>query len=267
VTAGRLPRVLELRPIAAVMDFARDWIARFIGVQGIDRSMAIAAQSYTALFPLLIVYASVLPSDRDFADVLIQRFELTGAAAESVERAFAPSGDVRSSVTVVGAGLLLVSALSFTRGLQRLYESSFGLPTLGMRNTKWGLLWLVIVCVIVGVRPMILGGLDGTVELVVSLLVGWVLWIATPYLLLGRRLRPSRVAPIAVLSTIGMTGVGIWSAIWMPHTVAVSSREFGVIGVGFALLTWLVAVAGVLVVAATGGAVIADRLEREPPAT
>ena len=161
--AERLPRVLELRPIAAVMDFARDWIARFIGVQGIDRSMAIAAQSYTALFPLLIVYASVLPSDRDFADVLIQRFELTGAAAESVERAFAPSGDVRSSVTVVGAGLLLVSALSFTRGLQRLYESSFGLPTLGMRNTKWGLLWLVI-------------GTTIFVLTVVGIFLLWALW-------------------------------------------------------------------------------------------
>jgi membrane protein len=266
VTAGRLPRFLEFRPIAAVMDFARDWITRFIGIQGIDRSMAIGAQAYTALFPLLIVYASVLPYDADFADAIIQRFELTGAAAASVESAFAPSGEVQSSVTAIGVLLLLVSALSFSRGMQRLYETAFGLPTLGMKNTKWGLLWLALICLIAAVRPVALGGLGGTAELVASLAVAGVIWLATPYLLLGRRARAGRLAPVAVLSTIGMTGVGIWSAIWMPVAVASSSREFGVIGVGFALLTWLVAIGSVLVVAATGGAVIAERLERRRPA-
>jgi len=63
-----------------------------------------------------------------------------------------------------------------------------------------------------------------------------------------------------VLSVIGMTGVGIWSVLWMPHTIASSADQFGVIGIGFALLTWFVAVAGVLVVAATGGAMVSDRL-------
>jgi membrane protein len=83
----------------------------------------------------------------------------------------------------------------------------------------------------------------------------------TPYLLLGRRLSWRRLAPVAVLSTIGMTGVGIWSVIWMPHVVASSAKQFGVIGVGFALLTWLVAAAVVLTIAAAGGAVVADRVD------
>lgn len=262
MTAGRLPRVLSLGPVAAVMSFARDWIARFLAVQGIDRAMAIGAQAYTALFPLLIVYASVLPSDRDFADALVDRFDLTGAAAESVEQAFAPSGTVRSSVTALGIVLLLVSALSFTRGLQRLYEGAYGLPTLGVRNTGWGLLWLAVVCAILVLRPIALGPLGSVAETIASLAVAAVAWLATPYLLLGRRIRWTRLAPVAVLTTIGMTAVGIWSAIWMPHTFAALSREFGVIGVGFALLTWLVAVGIVLVVAAAGGATIADRFDR-----
>jgi membrane protein len=261
VTANRLPRVLSLGPIAAVMSFARDWIARFLAVQGIDRAMAIGAQAYTAMFPLIIVYVSLLPADRSFADTLVERFDLSGAAAESVQNAFAPSGTVQSSVTVLGIGLLLVSALAFTRGLQRLYEGSFGLPTLGMRNTKWGLLWLTVVCTVLVLRPLLLGGLSGVAETVGSLVLSGAVWLATPYLLLGRRLRAAQLAPVAALSTIGMTGVGIWSAIWMPHTLAASSRQFGVIGIGFALLTWLVAIACVLVAAASGGATISDRLE------
>ena len=86
----------------------------------------------------------------------------------------------------------------------------------------------------------------------------------------ARRLRWLRLLPVAVLSVAGMTGVGVWSVLWMPHTIAASADQFGVIGIGFALLTWMVAVAGVLVVAATGGALISDRLLNwtggEPPA-
>jgi hypothetical protein len=51
----------------------------------------------------------------------------------------------------------------------------------------------------------------------------------------------------------------VWAVLWMPHTLATSARQFGVIGIGFALLTYLVVVAAVLVVATTGGALIADR--------
>src|SRR5213592_4884623 len=58
----------------AVIELAREWLARFIAVQGFDRAMSISAYAYSALFPLLIVYASVLPraSNKDFSDVLIK---------------------------------------------------------------------------------------------------------------------------------------------------------------------------------------------------
>jgi membrane protein len=247
------------------MSFAREWIARFIAVQGIDRAMAIGAQAYTALFPLVIVYASLLPNDRNFADTLVTRFGLTGASAESVQNAFAPAGTVQSSVTGLGLTLLLISALAFTRGLQRLYEGVFGLPSLGMRNTKWALLWLAVVCAFLTVRPLVIGWLEGVLESTGSLVISAIVWLVTPYLLLGRRMHWKRLAPIAVLSTVGMTGVGIWSVLWLPRTLASSSAEFGVIGVGFALLTWLVGIACVLVAAAAGGATITERFERSHP--
>jgi hypothetical protein len=48
----------------------------------VDRAMAIGAQAYTALIPLLIVYASLLPraDNEDFADTMIKEFELTPRA-------------------------------------------------------------------------------------------------------------------------------------------------------------------------------------------
>src|ERR1700759_2439304 len=119
--------------------------------------MAIGASAYTALFPLLIVYASVLPRDsnRSFAETLIKRMDLSGSTADAVRAAFAPPGAVQSGVTVLSVVLLIISALSFSRALQRLYEGAFGLEKRGMRDTKYDLLWLAVICAEAVVRPWV----------------------------------------------------------------------------------------------------------------
>ena len=244
------------------LDVARDWTQRFVAIQGIDRGMALGAQAYTALIPLLIVYVSVLPrgDNEDFADVMIKEFELRGSTAASFKRAFAPAGEVESSVTALGVLLLIVSALSFTRGMQRLYEGVFDLTKLGIRNTPRAILWLLVVTVAVAVRPLVLDLIGGWLHAAATLTLSTILWLITPYLLLGRRVSWQRLLPGALLTAIGMAGVGVWAVIWMPHTLATSARQFGVIGIGFAMLTYLVAVGVVVVVATTGGALIADRI-------
>src|SRR4051812_8647878 len=253
--AARL-RDRPLWVVGAVADLLRDWVARFFAIQAFDRAMSIGAYAYTALFPLLIVYSALAPrtESKDFADVLIDEFNLTGAAAQSVKLAFAPGGEVQSGVTLLGIFLLLYSMLSFSRGLQRLYESAFGLPELGMRNTPRGLIWLVFLIALFTLRPTLMAPLDGGLRLVATLALSVATWLVTPYLLLGRRLRWSRLLPAALLTAVGMAGVAIWSVIWMPRTIAASAQQFGVIGIGFALMSWLFAAAVVIVIATAGGA-------------
>jgi membrane protein len=214
------------------------------------------------LIPLLIVYVSLMPrsSNEDFADVMIREFELRGATAASFKRAFASPSDVESGVTAVGVTLLVVSALSFTRGMQRLYEGVYDLAKLGVRNTPRALLWLLVVTVFVSLRPIVLEPLHGWVNAAVTLALSTLMWLVTPYLLLGHRVSVKRLLPGALMTALGMAGVGVWSVIWMPHTLANSASQFGLIGIGFALLTWLVAIGVVLVVATTGGALISDRM-------
>jgi membrane protein len=257
-------RAAPLAVIHWVLDLARDWLQRFVNVQGFDRAMSISAYAYTALFPLLIVYASLLPrgNNEDFSDVLVKEFDLNGATAQSVKVAFAPAGEVQSSVTLLGVGLLLISALSFSRGLQRMFELSYGLKMLGMRNTPRGLVWLAFICAVAAVRPLIMSPLHSWPKVVATIAVGIATWTITPYLLLGRRVAWRRLLPGAVLTDLGLAGVGIWSVLWMPHTFASSAQQFGIIGVGFALMGWLFAVSVVVVVATTGGAMISDRLAR-----
>lgn len=250
------------RLIGAPLRFVRDWLTGFIGLQGFDRAVALAGQAFTALIPLLIVYSAVRSdaSGRDFADELINAFELKGPAAAEVRQAFAPSSEVESSISAFGALILIVSALSFTRALQRLYQLAWNQPSLGVRAAKWGLIWLAIVVVTVTLRPPLLGTVHGVARVVLSIVVSGVVWLIAPYILLGRRVPWRRLGPMAAMTGVGMTALGLASAIWMPHSVAVTAGQFGTIGIAFALLSWLVGYGMVLVVTASGGAVIDARL-------
>jgi membrane protein len=255
---------LFARFLAGPGRFARDWLARFVAIQGVDRATALGGQAFTALFPLLIVYATVVPGrdSRDFAESMIDRFELDGAAAASVRRAFAPAGTVEEGVTVLGVVLLVVSGLSFTRALQRLYEGANGLPALGMRSTPYGVAWLAFTGVVVAVRPVVVDGFTGVAAVVASLAFAVLVYLVTPYLLLARRIDWRRLVPTSLVTAAGMTAVGVAAVIFMPSTVETYADQFGVIGVAFALLTWLVGSGFALVIAAAGGALIDDRLRR-----
>jgi membrane protein len=260
--AHRARAVLAWRILAGPLQLGRDWLVGFVQLQGFDRAVALAGQAFTALIPLLIVYSAVVSdaTGKDFADQIIRLFDLHGSSASAIKQGIASAGEVESSVSTLGAVLLVGSALSFTRALQRLYQLAFEQPSLGFRAAKWGLIWLALVIVILTVRPIVLGWVHGVTLLVLSLAFAFGLWLSTPYVLLARRLPWRRLVPAALLTAVGMTALEICSAIWMPRTVATSSEQFGAIGVAFALLSWLVGAGLVLVVAAAGGAIIDERL-------
>jgi membrane protein len=67
------------------------------------------------------------------------------------------------------------------------------------------------------------------------------------------------LVPADVITALGMSALGAATVIWMPHAVSDSAGRFGVIGIAFALLSWLVVAGFVLVGSATARAVIAER--------
>jgi membrane protein len=58
----------------------------------------------------------------------------------------------------------------------------------------------------------------------------------------------------AGLTAVGVTVLGIWSAIYMPRAIESSAAAYGAIGIALALLTWLWGLGIVLVASAVYGA-------------
>jgi membrane protein len=252
---------------AGPLRLAGAWLERLVAVQVVDRSVALAGRAFTALIPLFIVYDAVVPTidGKNFAQQVIDRFDLKGSAADSVTQALAPTGDVQQTFSVLGILLVIVSALSFGRALQRLYELAFGLPALGgLRGTPSAILWLALIPAFLTVHQVIEAIFGGVLAIVLDLAFAAVLWTVTPFILLGRRVDWRRLLPTGLVTAAAMSGLSVWTVIWMPHAVADSAERYGVIGVAFALLSWLVAAGFVLVGSAAAGAVLSERAWRVP---
>jgi membrane protein len=65
-----------------------------------------------------------------------------------------------------------------------------------------------------------------------------------------------QLLPGAVVASIGQVVVSFYSALWMPRLVTSNAERYGVIGVTFALLAWLIVIGFTVVAAAVVSAEI-----------
>ena len=125
-------------------EFVLRVVNRFQKVAGFDRAIALASGALTATIPLTIVTSAVASElgGKGTAERIIDRYDLTGGGAEAVRDIFAPPTGTSTSLGIVGFLFLMVAVLSFTRAVQRLFEQTWELNPLSVRNTFNGLLWI-----------------------------------------------------------------------------------------------------------------------------
>jgi len=240
--------------------FAGRCLGTFDEIQGIDRATALAAQSFTALIPLLLLLTAALSTGgrNVAADAIIERFRLTGASADAVELLFAGSG--QASVGALSVVLLLFSGLSLTRRLQNMYVQAWRqTPATGMRrslNAAFGLAALLVEMSLLYFARALIRALpiSGVLSWVLTALVSLVLWTSVPWLLLDRRVPWRRLFPLGVLAGVAVGGYGVASTIYMPALIESYSLRYGIFGVTLALVGWLLAICLILVAATAIGA-------------
>ena len=244
--------------LLSLIDFGRRCLARFVELEGFDRAMALAGQAFAALLPLLIVIASVSPnSGDDLSTTLSRRFKLSSGAENALDQAVAQPPD--PGLGALGVFLLVISALSFTRAMQRLYVRAWRLGPLGLRGNIWGLEWLAIFVLFWSLQPVVIHLFSGVLAFAVGLGCSTALWLVTPYFLVAKRIPWQRLVPQALLTALSLDALAIAGAIYLPRAFESTSEEFGVLGVAFTLLSLLFSISLCFVGSAAIGATIGDQ--------
>jgi uncharacterized BrkB/YihY/UPF0761 family membrane protein len=249
-------------------EFVLRVVNRFQKLAGFDRSIALASGALTAVIPLTII-ASALSSQlggRGTADRIIDRFDLTGGGAESVRDVFSPPSGMSTSVGVIGFLFLMLAVLSFSRAVQRLFEQTWELKPLSVRNTFNGLLWiggLTVYIALSGVLHAALG--RGRLELTATLLgtpLSAVFLVWTGWVLSAKRLARQALVPFALLGSALLAVYSLGAAVYVPHLFSTYATRYGVIGAVFAIISALFCVMVVVVASSAAGREVHDELAR-----
>jgi membrane protein len=240
-------------------------LIRIVELRPFDRALALASRAFVALLPLAIVSTSLSPAARDggFAQGLIDRFQLSGDGARLVRQLFATPNQVRGGVTILGLLVLIYSVFGFARLLARLYEDAWRLPRAGVRGMARALLWIGVLGaymgVVIPVRKAVshdTGPFLATVAVVATIVL---IWLLTPYLMLAGRIPYRSLLPTAIITAAAMLASGAVSEVYMPSAITTSGHRYGLVGVSFSLVSWLIGISLVLLVSAAIGAVTAER--------
>jgi uncharacterized BrkB/YihY/UPF0761 family membrane protein len=265
VDRERLIRALTfwLRP-----EFALRVLNRFQKLVGFDRSIALASSALTATIPLTILTsaASSHLGGKDTATRIIDRYGLTGGGAEAVTDVFSPPAGTSTSLGIVGFLLLVVAVLSFTRAVQRLFEQTWELKPLSVRNTPNGLLWaggLTVYLALSGFIHAVFGrsSLELTATLVVMpLSAAFLIWSGR--ILSGKRLAYRDLVPFGAVAAILIAVYSVGAVVYVPHLFSTYATRYGVIGAVFAMISALFCMMLMIVGSSAIGREVHDELDR-----
>jgi len=241
---------------------------RFQLIAGFDRAMALASSALTALIPLAVLAGAVLPhvQAEGVANWLIGRYGLTDGGAEAVRDALAPSTATNTDIGLIGALLLVIAVLSFARAVQRLFERTWELPPLSVRNSFNDLLWivgLIAYLVISGVAHREIGSSRvqvGANLLLTPLTAIFVAWSGR--VLSARRITVKALAPFAIVASLALAVYFAGAAVYLPHLFSSYAGRYGAIGAVFAMISALFGFMAALVASAALGREVFDELGR-----
>jgi membrane protein len=269
-TVVRLDRERILRTLTFWLRpaFVLRTLTRFQRVAGFDRAIALASSAFTTLVPLGIVVSAIVPrlDATQAAQTIINRYGLTGGGAQAVKDLLSPGAGTNTDVSVLGALLLVIAVLSFSRSLQRLFEQTWELKPLSVRNTLNNVLWISVLVGYIAASWWIHHLLDrGRVQIASNLLLlpaSAIFLALSGWLLSAKRIGRARLAPFAILGAlllgVYLTGAGFY----LPHLFSSYASRYGVIGAVLAMISALFAFMVVLVASAAVAREVFEELDR-----
>ena len=242
-----------------------DTLRALIKINLFDRSMTLAAQAFTSLFPLLILVAVLRPrrSGNELGEGLADSLGLDPDASAALEVALPAASTAANSFGLIGILVTVLSATSFSRALVRLYAGIWDVPRPPGLRGLWRLVatllgLVVLVLLLTFVRRVLQGvPLSTVAEAVVACLLGALIWTWVPWVLLAGRVPARLLVPSGVLMGAAMVVLTIAGRIYLPRALSSATRQYGALGISFTYVSWLFVLMLALVTTAVTGAVVA----------
>jgi membrane protein len=225
-----------------------------------DRSMTIAAQFFTSVFPILILFTTWADS-RD-ATRLANAVSLPEETRTVLEGAIQGAGG--TAFGAAGIVIVLASATSLSRALARAFAAIWAIPTpKSTLRSVWR--WLAVVVVLTLSLVLARAASEPAKVLpprdawpfLVSFALDAAVALFVPWVLLADAKHPRVLAPGALLFALLMLTVRPATAAWLPHALQVSADRYGPIGVAFTYLACLYVASFCFLATALVGQVIA----------
>jgi membrane protein len=252
--------------------------ATSIRIELFDRSMTIAAQFFTSVFPTLIMFATWIGGgSNEIADALGIPEQTRSVLDEALD-----SNSDTATFGIIGTLIVLASATSLSRALTRAFSAIWGLPRPKTQLTyawRWVAVVLALALALVTARALAryLSEIPPPTfwQLAASLTMDLALGIFVPWILLAGEIPIRRLVAGASIFGLVMLLVRPASAVWLPRALDTSAECYGSIGVAFTYLAWLYVVAFCFLAASVMGQVVTtdsgwlgQRLQGQPqPAT
>jgi membrane protein len=232
----------------------------------INQGLLLAAVLLLCFLPFLLVLGSVY--GRNDASGFIQRFGLTGEAAQAVRQALTSPTEPSTAVNGLSWVFFIVFGIATAGAIQELYERVFAVNGHGLRDVPRQVVWLAAALGMSFAGAWTQPWLDqvGGIGLVgiAALPAATVFWWFSMWLLLAGQLSWRDLFPSALATGICWLGMVIVFRLTLPSSIASDYKKYGSAGVIFAVMPLLIAIGVVLVLGALLGVAWRERREHPP---
>ncbi|MDM7830327.1 YhjD/YihY/BrkB family envelope integrity protein [Cellulomonas edaphi] len=228
-----------------------------------DRAMTLAAQAFTSIVPLMLVAATVRPRQPGFGSLVADSLGLSDQTRAALAGSVPTDATAIGSIGAFSILVALLSATSFSRALERVYLRTWGVHKASVRTAwRWLATVLAVVLAVLAIaftRSTLEGDVwRGTVAAILAVAVWTALWTFVPWMLLQRQVPVRILVFTAALTAICLGVLNLAGSIYLPLAMEAGARQFGVLGLVFAYIGWLFAIALVIVATTVIGRACAE---------
>ncbi|WP_344660572.1 YhjD/YihY/BrkB family envelope integrity protein [Catenulispora subtropica] len=225
-----------------------------------NQAMLLAAILLLCAIPFMLIAAAL--AGRSAVSGLAVRLGLSQQAAEDVGHLFTSSEATRAEVTGLSWLFFVLGGVAAASSIQVLYQRVFHLPSRGALDRLLALIWLALAVGWFFVETSMEQPFHKSAPVLwwivnVPALCGF--WWFTMWFLLAKRVAWRQLLPCAVFTGLFWVGMLVVFHIIFSGMVTGYYREYGAIGVVFALMSFLIAVGVVIILGAACGMVWRER--------